>query len=58
MHLEQLENILKQIEIIERLIEEDTEGTRIINETLDKFKEAVQSDLKNLVWVRYLKERT
>lgn len=57
MNLEQLENVLKQIEIIEMLIEDDTDGASNINQKLDPFKETVQLELKNLVWVRYLKER-
>ncbi|MBA7685887.1 hypothetical protein ES703_94318 [subsurface metagenome] len=31
MNVEQLENVLKQIELIEMLFEDDTEGTSIIS---------------------------
>ncbi len=57
MNLEQMENILKQIELIEMLIEDDTDGSMTVNEALDPFKATVNKELKNLVWVRYLKER-
>lgn len=54
MNVEQLENILKQIDLIEMLIEDDRQGCLTVYDKLKKFKGAVTCELKNEVWKRYL----
>ena len=57
MNLIQLEKVLKQIEVIEMLLEDDTDGASNIILKKNEFKGTVELELKNLVWLRYLKER-
>jgi len=54
MNVEQLENVLKQIDLIEMLIEDDRQGCMTVYDKLKKLRAAVTSELKNEVWKRYL----
>lgn len=54
MNIEQLERIKTMITSIVAELETETTGTLIIDEKVEELLSAVNKELKNKVWTRYL----
>ena len=56
MNIAQLERLLEHARELERIVEEDAAGSYDIARALESLLVVIQQELKERVWVRYLKE--